>query len=153
MKKFLWIPVAFLLSSCAGTPRDDAYFLSIQDVLESSEAQKNLIGDIRFYFAGQPHPDVEETLEQGHSIYKRARALRRDRTESIEKNDELGCNRSMLTILRIFQARARKAGGNAVINIENHYKESTFRSTDTFECHVGAGGARVILKGDIVKLK
>jgi len=144
-----------LLAFCAlsAQARDDTYFLPIQPALDTSEAKERLDGSIMFYFGDQPHPDVEATLMQGQVIYKKARAFRSDWTDEEAENDKNGCNRAMLTVLRIFQARALKLGGNAVINIESHYKGNVFKSNDQFECRAGGSGSGVILKGDIVKLK
>ncbi len=146
---------ALLMSLCVGSAqaRDDTYFLPIKAALETGEAQEKLGGDIKFYFGDQPHPDVEATLKQGYVVYKKARASRSDWDKEESELDKLGCDRTMLTILRVFQAHALKRGGNAVINIESYYKNNVFRSKDQFECHAGDSGSGVVLRGDIVKLK
>jgi len=133
--------------------RDNTYFLPIQNVLETSEAKERLDGRVKFYFADQPHPAVEATLKSGFVIHKRARAYRSDWTDEESENDEKGCIRSMLTVLRVFQAHAIKVGGNAVVNIESYFRNNVFRSNDQYECHAGGSGSGVILRGDIVKLK
>jgi hypothetical protein len=147
--------VALLASLCAfsAQARHDTYILPIQDVFETSEAKAKLDGHVKFYFADQPHPDVEATLKPAFVIHKKARAYRSDWSDDQSKDDESGCIRSMLVVLRIFQAHAIKAGGNAVINIESYFKKNVFRSNDQFECHAGDSGSGVILRGDIVKLK
>jgi len=150
---FAALLVSLSLCAVSAQARDDTYFLPIQDVFETSEAKEKLDGRVKFYFADQPYPAVEETLRPGFIIHKRARAYRSDWSDDQSKDDKKGCIRSMLTVLRIFQARAIKAGGNAVINIESYFKNNVFRSDDQFECHAGGSGSGVILRGDIVKLK
>jgi uncharacterized protein YbjQ (UPF0145 family) len=59
----------------------------------------------------------------------------------------------MLSALIQLQERARREGGNAVINIKSYYKKQTFSSESQFECHAGNIMAGVALKGDIVKLR
>jgi hypothetical protein len=139
--------------SCIVKGRESTYFLPIQDAFETSEAKKKLGGNVKFYFADQPHPDVDAkaTLIQNFVVYKRDRD--RSSEKSIEKKEEQGCNRALVSILLAFQRYALKIGGNAVINIESYYKENPFRSNDQFECHAGLSVSHVVLKGDIVKLK
>jgi len=135
------------LSFCAisAQARNVAHYPSIQDVVEMGMTRKKLDGDIKFYFADQPHPAIVGTLRQGFVLHKKA-----NRVSS--NTDEEACHVAMLAILRIYQAHARRAGGNAVINIESYYKEKSFRSEDQYECFIGSAKAGVILRGDIVKL-
>jgi uncharacterized protein YbjQ (UPF0145 family) len=75
------------------------------------------------------------------------------KTNKANKSDEEACHVAMLSGLIQLQERARKEGGNAVINIESYYKKKSYKSKDKFECHAGNIMAGVALKGDVVKLK
>jgi uncharacterized protein YbjQ (UPF0145 family) len=156
MKSACFAALLVSLSLCAASAkaRDDMFILPIKDTLETSEAKEKLGGNIKFYFADQPHPDVEAMLKQGQIIHKKARASRSDWADNeATENDEKGCGRALLVSLRILEKHVRKLGGNAVVNIESFYKNNVYRSDDKFECHAGNGGSHVFLKGDIVRLK
>ena len=116
----------------------------IQGVLEMAKAKKKLRDDIQFYFSDQPHPASEATLRKGLVVHKKA--------SKVDRTDEEACHIAMLEILRVFQAHARRAGGNAVVNIESYYKRKSFRSEDRYECFTGSAKSGVILRGDIVRL-
>ncbi|MCL2076507.1 MAG: excinuclease ATPase subunit [Betaproteobacteria bacterium] len=138
---------ALFASLCAITAqaRDTAHVLPVKSALETSEAKAKLDGDIRFYFGNQPHSAVEARLTKGVVSNKRTNAANKSAAEA--------CNHVILSALISLQERARKEGGNAVINIESYFKKKTFRSNDQFECYVGSIMAAVTLKGDVVKLK
>ena len=134
------------LSLCLPTAqaRDDTHYLSIKDALELGKAQGKLDGSIKFYFSGQSHPAVASRLVQG--------AVSNKKTNSTNKSDEEACHWAMLSVLVVFQERARKEGGNAVINLESYYKKKSYKSKDKYECHAGNIMAGVALKGDVVRL-
>ena len=134
-----------LLFTTGAQARNDAHFFSIQDAVKTAENRSSFSKGIKFYFADQPHPAVEATLSQGVVAYKKGSIS--DRTE-VE-----ACNRTFLAALAQLQARARKVGGNAIINIESYYKKTSFKSNDQYECRVGSARTGVMLRGDIVKLK
>jgi len=79
--------------------------------------------DIALYFAGQPHAAVVKSL----GVF--------------------------LSAVIELQERARKEGGNAVINIKSNYKDQLTESATTFQCGAGAVIAGVALTGDVVTLK
>ncbi|MBB3062868.1 hypothetical protein [Microbulbifer rhizosphaerae] len=51
------------------------------------------------------------------------------------------------------QDRARREGGNAVVNIRSYYKKNEVNSSSEFECGAGAVMAGVTLEGEVVTLK
>jgi uncharacterized protein YbjQ (UPF0145 family) len=134
------------LSLCLPTAqaRDDKYILPVKDVLEMGKAQGKLGDDIKFYFSGQSYPAVGATLAQNVTSNKKV--------HSRGKSDEEACKWAMLSALIAFQQRARKEGGNAVINLESYYKNNSFKSRDQYECHAGTMQTGVTLKGDVVRL-
>ncbi|MDR1849546.1 MAG: excinuclease ATPase subunit [Zoogloeaceae bacterium] len=134
------------LSLCLPTAqaRDDTLYPLIKDALELGKAQGKLDGTIKFYFSGQSHPAVASRLVQGAASSKK--------TNSANKSDEEACHWAMLSVLVAFQERARKEGGNAVINLESYYKKKSYKNKDKYECHAGSIMAGVALKGDVVRL-
>ena len=125
--------------------RNDAFFLPIQDAIKADEAKPRLNNDIKLYFGDQPYPAVEVTLFHGFVAYKKGSIF--------EKTEVEACNLTFLAALVQIQERARRMGGNAVINIESFYKKRSFRSNDKYECHAGSAKTGVMLRGDIVKLR
>jgi len=137
---------------CAGgvQARNEPFFFPIQDAFKTGEARSRFNGDIKFYFGDQPYPDVEATLSQGIVAYKKGTIYNAGEREEEEVKT---CHKTFLVALAELQARARRVGGNAVINIESYYKDVSFRSNDQYECRVGNAKTGVMLRGDIVRLK
>jgi len=127
----------FSSSACA---RDTvrSYFI---DAALKSEPVDN---DIPLYFAGQRHP----AMLRSFGVFNASR-----KTNSFGKSDEAACQHVFLSAVMALQQRARKKGGNAVINIRSNYHSSEMRSATQFECGAGGVIAGVALKGEIVKLE
>lgn len=123
--------------------RDTQLMLSIEEAMSTPEAREKLRGDIRFYFADQPHPPVRERLGQGVSNKK---------TNALNKSDKQACEWVFLSALISLEARARELGANAVINIQSYYRKNPVTSPTQYECHAGAVVAGVALKGEFVRL-
>ncbi|WP_028212576.1 excinuclease ABC subunit A [Paraburkholderia mimosarum] len=100
--------------------------------------------DIALYFAGQPHPAVKKALGQFSTNKK---------TNAFGKTDEVACQHVFLSAVAELQERARKEGGNAVINIKSNYKNELRASDTEFTCGAGAMIAGVALVGEVVTLK
>jgi hypothetical protein len=132
---------SFLLASPA-LARDDHLQLSIKDALANDRADEKLDGSIKMYF-GDAHPDVATKLGTFTSNRK---------TNAFNKSDLAACNWAFLSAVRELQHRAKKEGGNAVINITSVYRGTTLKSASQFTCGAGALMAGVALKGTVVKL-
>ncbi|WP_109478015.1 excinuclease ABC subunit A [Paraburkholderia sp. C35] len=100
--------------------------------------------DIPLYFAGQKHPVVVKSFGEFATNKK---------TNAFGKSDETACQHVFLSAVIELQDRARKEGGNAVINIKSNYKNEVRESATEFTCGAGAVIAGVALKGDVVTLK
>ncbi|MEZ2350879.1 excinuclease ABC subunit A [Caballeronia sp. RCC_10] len=109
-------------------------------VSEPDKVDKN----IPLYFAGQAHPRVVKSLGEFATNKK---------TNAFGKSDEDACKHVFLSAVRELQERARKEGGNAVINIKSNYQNVERESATEFTCGAGAVVAGVALKGEVVKLK
>ncbi|CAN0624331.1 conserved exported protein of unknown function [Burkholderia multivorans] len=100
--------------------------------------------DVALYFAGQPHPAVRKSF--GHFATNK-------KTNAFGKSDLEACQHVFLSAVIELQERARKEGGNAVINIQSNYRNELRSSATEFTCGAGAIIAGVALVGDVVTLK
>ena len=133
--------------------RDETFYMPIENVLEMGKALGKLDDDIKFYFSGQPYPAVEAELVQDAVTNKKTSLIAfRKEGGNTNKTPEEACKWAMLSALISFQQRARKEGGNAIINIESYYKKKSYKSKDQYECHAGSIMFGVALKGDVVRL-
>jgi len=152
MKMPVTVFVALLISLSLCAPiaeaRDDVYFLPIKDALELGKTKGKLDGSVQFYFSDQSHPAVDASLVQDIVTNKKTGT----NTSNSKQTDEEACRWAMVSALMALQERARKEGGNAVINIESYYKKNNYKSQDQYECHAGSLMTGVALKGDVVRL-
>lgn len=143
MKK-LWM----LTSLCAALATSHAYARDTVNTYPVDEALKSEPGkisdDIGLYFAGQQHPAVLKTMGEFATNKK---------TNAFGKSDLQACQHVFLSAVIELQERARKEGGNAVINIKSNYKNQLSSSATQFTCGAGAVIAGVALVGDVVTLK
>ena len=123
--------------------RDTKHMFSIQQALESNDFKQKLDTNVRLYFGNQKHPEKKNYFGQFSSHKK---------TNSFNKTDSYACQWVLLSALLSLQERAKKEGGNAVINIASYYNKNTVSSEKEYECHAGAVIAGVALIGDVVTL-
>jgi hypothetical protein len=100
--------------------------------------------DVPLYFAGQSHPAVAKSYGEFATNKK---------TNAFGKSDLQACQHVFLSAVIELQDRARKEGGNAVVNIKSNYRNELTESPTEFTCGAGAVIAGVALVGDVVKLK
>lgn len=113
------------------------------DAAIASEAGK-VTPDVALYFAGQSHPAVAHSYGEFATNKK---------TNAFGKSDLQACQHVFLSAAMELQDRARKEGGNAVINIKSNYRNELTESPTEFTCGAGAVVAGVALVGDVVTLK
>jgi len=75
------------------------------------------------------------------------------KTNAFGKSDLQACQHVFLSAVIELQDRARKEGGNAVVNIKSNYRNELTESPTEFTCGAGAVIAGVALVGDVVTLK
>jgi hypothetical protein len=142
-----WLPTlasaAFLAASLNANARDDHKMMPIKDALEAPAAQEKLDKSIKLYFAGQRHPKVVEQLGSWPTNKK---------TNAFGKSDPEACNWVFLSAMLTLQERARKEGGNAVVDIKSNYRNIETASDNEYVCGVGAIIAGAAFKGTVVKL-
>lgn len=136
---------AALLACAMSSPafaRDSVGNYSIDAALKSEDGKVDQ--DVSLYFAGQGHPRVAKSFGEFATNKK---------TNAFGKSDEAACQHVFLSAVMELQDRARKEGGNAVINIKSNYRNVVRESATEFTCGAGAVMAGVALKGDVVTLK
>jgi len=145
MKNFilLYLSVVVVFASVSVEARDDRNMWSIADAMNLEDAKQRLNGDVRFYFGDQRHPKVLKKLGEYMSNKK---------TNAFNKTDKQACEWNFLSAMITFQERARRMGGDAVINIRSYYKRHTVSSQTEFECGSGTFVSGVTFLGDVVKL-
>ncbi|WP_250460503.1 excinuclease ATPase subunit [Microbulbifer litoralis] len=133
-----------LMTAVAAEARDTRHILAIEQAMATADARAKLDGDIQFLFGKSASADIA----QSHGEFTANR-----KTNAFNKSDTEACNWVFLSAMLALQERARKEGGNAVINIRSFYKKHEIDSSNEFECGAGALIAGVALKGEVVTLK
>ena len=131
-------------TSLSSLAREDTGDYRIADALAEGK-EKNILGeDIKFYFGKQGHRSVARKMGKFRSNKK---------ANAFKKSDTAACNWVFLSAMKALRDRARREGGNAVINIKSNYKNHLTSSKTTFVCGAGNVMVGVSLTGDVVKLK
>jgi len=137
------LTLSLMLIAPQAYSRDSKLMLSIQDALASANFKEKLDPSISLYFSDQSHPKTVKSYGSFPTNNK---------TNSLNKTDEAACQWVLLSSLLALQERAKKEGGNAVINIDSYYKKNTFSSKTEYECHAGTFLSGVALKGEVVTI-
>ena len=133
------IAVALGASSPAWSA-DETVNMQIKDGLEAGKHTKNTIGDdIKLYFGKQKTPAVDKKLWEGSTTQK-----------SMRKSQQERCDTAFVSAILRLQDRARKEGGNAVINIVSSGGND---SATEYTCTSGRVTGSVTLRGTVVTLK
>jgi len=123
--------------------RDEQNLYAIGQALKSPAAQGKLDLGIRLFFGRQRHPNLTKDFGEWRTSKK---------TNAFAKSDPQACEWVFLSAVIALQERARKEGGNAVINIVSNYKNIVTSSESEYVCGAGALIAGVALKGRVVNL-
>ncbi len=124
--------------------RDDRSLFSFADAMSTPDAQSLLQDDIAFHFGDGNHPAIKRNIGNWMSNKK---------TNAFNKSDLRACQRAFLSAMISLRDRARREGGDAVVNIVSYYKKNRFSSETDFECGAGNVVAGVTLRGDVVNLQ
>ncbi|MBJ2138485.1 excinuclease ATPase subunit [Paraglaciecola sp. Hal342] len=135
--------VGLLFLSLPTLAKDIKHMPSIEDAMQSEVYQNRLDPNISLYFGEQPHGSVLKSFGSFPTNKK---------TNAFNKTDIEACEWVLLSALLTLQERARKEGGNAVVNIASYYKKNTVVSDTQYECHTGTFIAGVALMGEVVTL-
>ncbi|GLR70754.1 excinuclease ATPase subunit [Agaribacter marinus] len=136
--------ITLLLVTYQANARDSKYMYPIKEAFESGQFQNRLDPNIKFYWGEQkPTQKIERSFGKYTSNKK---------TNAFNKSDREACEWVLLSALLSLEERAKREGGNAVINIASYYKKNTVVSETNYECHAGTFIAGVALNGEVVKL-
>ncbi len=145
MRRLLVVVLGVLFMAAASASAADVKKkFTLESARASSDVQDVLNGNIVMYWGAQAHPKVEKEI----GVYKTSK-----RTNGFMKAEEEACSRALASALIVFQERARKEGGNAVIGLQSNIKNQVETSETEYSCLVGSLMVNVALKGKVVKLK
>lgn len=142
MKRFALLAVALLVAGPLSA-RDDRKMFSIDEALATPGAKEKLDKGVKLYFGSQKRPKVARSFGEWKTNKK---------TNAFNKSDKEACEWAFLSAVLELQERARKEGGDAVIDIKSNYKSDERDSGTEYMCGAGALMAGVAFKGTVVKL-
>lgn len=105
--------------------------------------ESKLDPEVQMFWGNQSFPTPVQTMGTYTSNKK---------TNFFNKSDKEGCEWVWLSAAKALQERAKREGGNAVVNIKSYYKSNEFVSETEYECGAGAILGGVALRGTVVKL-
>jgi hypothetical protein len=134
---------ATLLLPALAHADDEHKMFPIDEALATSAAQDKLDKNVKFYFGDQKAPKGKVLGEW----------VSNKKTNAFNKDDKTACEWAFLSALLEFQERARKEGGNAVVNIRSYYKKEEISSRKEYMCGTGFLMAGVAFKAQVVKTR
>ncbi len=138
------IAATCLLSASTAMARDTRHMYSIAEALITEAASQRIDKGVGLFFGKQTHPPIAETLGTFTSNKK---------TNAFNKSDKAACEWAFLSAILALQHRARRQGGDAVVNIRSYYKKENISNQTEYMCGAGAIMAGVTFRGDVVKLQ
>lgn len=134
-----------LAGASSALARDDRLMFPVTEGMERGKTTKDRIDpEIRVYFGKQKSPAVERKLGEFTANRK---------TNATNKTDKEACEISFVSAVLSLQQRARREGGDAVINVHSVYKNENRESDREYLCGAGTFVSGVALRGTVVKLK
>jgi len=115
----------------------------IDKALDNPKIIKAIDQDIRLYWDGEKHPNIKTNFGE----FKTSK-----RTNKFGKSREKACQWALASAINVLQKRARREGGNAVVDIKSNIQNKEFSSPDSYECLCGFMMVNIALKGTVVKL-
>lgn len=144
MKKVtLLAALCLTLGAGPAVARDDVQSYSIAEAMSLEHAKQKLGNDIKFYFGEQSHGKIEKNF---------GNVATNKKTNAFNKSDKEACQWVFLSAMIQLKDRAKREGGNAVVNIKSNYKNNLSTSDTEFKCGAGTFVAGVALVGDVVQL-
>ena len=124
--------------------RDDRLKFPVDAALAKGQNYKEKLDpQIKLYFGKPSKLKVAKTIGEWTSNKK---------TNAFNKSDQEACNIAFISAAVSLQDRAKREGGNAVINIHSVYKNDKFESPTEYLCGAGSTMAGVALRGTVVTL-
>ena len=148
MKHAVSLAAAAAVLAIAASPalaRDDRLMFPVNDGMEKGKTTKDRIAeDIKLFWGKQKTPPVDRKMGEFTANRK---------TNATNKTDKEACEISFVSAVVSLQQRARKEGGDAVVNVHSVYKNEMRESDSEYLCGAGTFAAGVALRGTVVKLK
>jgi uncharacterized protein YbjQ (UPF0145 family) len=142
-KLIRWNIGAVLLALTQASFAADTFLdLPVDAALKSPHASTLL--DVPVFMSGQEHPAIVKTVGEYTS---------NKRTNAFNKSNEEACTIAFLSAIISLQDRAKKEGGNAVVDIKSITKHNDLVSATQFRCVAGAMIANVALTGTVATTK
>ena len=136
--------VAAMAAATSSFARDDRLKFPVDAALAKGQSYKEKLDpSIKLYFGSQRTPTVAKKIGEWTSNKK---------TNAANKSDQDACDLAFISAVIALQQRARKEGGNAVINIHSVYKGEDSDSPSEYVCGAGKIIAGVALRGTVAKL-
>jgi len=133
------------LGASPALARDDRLMFPVAEGMEKGKSTKDRIDpDIRVYFGKQKTPAIDRKMGEFTANRK---------TNATNKTDKEACEISFVSAVLSLQQRARREGGDAVVNVHSVYKNEMRESDTEYLCGAGTFAAGVALRGTVVKLK
>ena len=117
---------------------------SIAEALRTVAAEQRIDPNVQLVFGDNPHSRIAKFIGTYTSNKK---------TNAFNKTDKEACEWAFLSAILSLQARARREGGDAVVNIRSYYKKTDISDRAKYMCGAGAIVAGVAFRGDVVKLR
>ena len=137
--------VMLALGASPALARDDRLMFPVAEGMEKGKSTKDRIDpDIRVYFGKQKTPAIDRKMGEFTANRK---------TNATNKTDKEACEISFVSAVISLQQRARREGGDAVVNVHSVYKNEMRESDTEYLCGAGTFAAGVALRGTVVKLK
>ena len=139
-----FVCVAAVAATTSSYARDDRLKFPVDGALSKGQSYKEKLDpSIKLYFGGQKTPPVAKKIGEWTSNKK---------TNAFNKSDQEACDLAFISAVVSLQDRARREGGNAVVNITSVYKNEPFTSPKEYMCGAGSVMAGVALRGTVVTL-
>ncbi|HSU77387.1 MAG TPA: excinuclease ABC subunit A [Burkholderiales bacterium] len=133
-----------LVIALPAAARDDRLKFPVQGALAKGQSYKEKLDpQIKLYFGKPSKLKVAKTIGEWTSNKK---------TNAFNKTDQEACDIAFISAAVSLQDRAKREGGNAVINIHSVYKNDKFESASEYMCGAGTTMAGVALRGTVVTL-
>jgi uncharacterized protein YbjQ (UPF0145 family) len=147
MKSIIRVGVAVLVLSITSVAvaRDDRLMFPVKDAMAKGQTTKDRLDpSIPLYFGKKAPAGVEKKIGEWTSNKK---------TNATNKSDQDACEIAFVSAALSLQERAKREGGNAVINIKSVYRNENVDSEKEYLCGAGTFLSGVALRGTVVTLK
>jgi uncharacterized protein YbjQ (UPF0145 family) len=139
------LAILAVITMAGAEARDERLKFPIKAAMETGKSTRTALDPaIRLYFGQQKTPAVAKSMGEWTSNKK---------TNAANKSDQEACEIAFVSAALSLQDRAKKEGGNAVINIKSVYKNDNVESASEYLCGAGTFIAGVALRGTVVTLK